>query len=189
MTEQEFTQAYWLHFNPDIRALKDMEFASPERQARAVELAKLYPIDGEIHAIGMNPYYTTTLRKLYGYTWVPSYLQDPIILAPGIYVPETLSGKFKPYDPNNPPVGSIKVSLDLQDYPPYTPVAPPAPIPGVTAEPWWERAFGPGQYAVRVGDVSPNNTKWSGPQGTFWKHLSVGFAGMINAYWSNVEVV
>jgi hypothetical protein len=46
----------------------------------------------------------TAARESYGYTWVPSALQQPVAAAPGI-----TGGGITPYDPKNPPSGSIQV--------------------------------------------------------------------------------
>jgi hypothetical protein len=47
---------------------------------------------------------TTQLRQGFGYTWVPSAMQQPVAAAPGI-----VGAGITPYDPNHPPPGSISV--------------------------------------------------------------------------------
>ena len=98
------------------------------RQATALALAQSgLVIDGWIDAAGADPYFTMLWRKNNGYTWYPSILQ------PGVAT--TVKGAIVPgyatYDPSNPPPGSILVSTNLSDYPPFA-VAPPVIIPPET---------------------------------------------------------
>jgi len=67
--------------------------------------AEGYKIDAPIMAWGWDPSSTMALRQEFGYTWVPSGYQSPIQEAPGMQLPG-----LTPYDPNNPPAGSIAVS-------------------------------------------------------------------------------
>ena len=85
-------------------------------------------IDAPIDAFGGDPYTLMLERTQYGYTWVPLALVAPITLAPGLSFPGVPT-----YDPSPPfPPGSIKVSLDLKDYPPFPVVVkPPALVPFV----------------------------------------------------------
>ena len=55
-------------------------------------------------AWGWDAAKTIEMRKMFGYTWVPSALQQPVTAAPGVTGPG-----ITPYDPDHPPVGSIKV--------------------------------------------------------------------------------
>lgn len=114
---------YWAHQPPELHEL--FELPSDKRQDRAVELAlKGFTVDGPIMVYGWGPFQTMSLRMLYGFTWVPSLLGQPVKIAPGLGSP----GNLPPYDPKNPPAGSIKVSLDPVDYPPFAlPEKPPAP--------------------------------------------------------------
>jgi hypothetical protein len=67
---------------------------------------------------GYDPYKMMEMRKVAGYTWVPSLGQPNINILPGL----TMAG-VTPYDPSNPPAGSIKVSTDfakgLEDTSPF----------------------------------------------------------------------
>jgi hypothetical protein len=85
-------------------------------------------IDAPIDAFAGDPYITMFERQQYGYTWVPSALAAPITLAPGLTFPGVPS-----YNANPPyPPGSIVVSTNLADYPPFeAPVIPPAAVPYV----------------------------------------------------------
>lgn len=122
--EQIFNDAYWLHQPPVVRGVDAVRGVVDS--SKAVDLAaKGYVIDTAIMIWGWSPYKTMLLRQQYGYTWVPSALQPPVLIIPGIGVPGMM-----PYDPFNPPKGSIKVSLDPKDYPPFdppAPIKPPAP--------------------------------------------------------------
>jgi hypothetical protein len=66
--------------------------------------AEGYDIDVPIMVYGWDPAKITAARESYGYTWVPSALQQPIAEAPGISTPGATA-----YDPKNPPAGSIAV--------------------------------------------------------------------------------
>jgi hypothetical protein len=76
----------------------------PDRVAAATELAQQgYTIDVPIMAYGWDPQVTTEARQSMGYTWVPSALQQPVDVQPGI----TYAGQA--YNAANPPPGSIPV--------------------------------------------------------------------------------
>ena len=75
---------------------------------------------------GWDAFLTMTMRVQFGYTWVPSALQPPVSIAPGIAQPGVVS-----YDPLHAPPGSIKVSTNIVDYPPFNP--PPQPQPQTPA--------------------------------------------------------
>lgn len=104
----------------------DGSYTAPTRLDVAYGLATQGAvIDPWIDARGMDPYLAMELWTAQGFTWVPNALQAGITIAPGLGVPGQAS-----YDPANPPPGSIKVSLNLLDYPQFNPprpvVAPPA---------------------------------------------------------------
>jgi hypothetical protein len=76
-----------------------------ERSQLAAQLsAQGYSIDVPIMVYGWDPAKITAARESYGYTWVPSAMQNPVAEAPGISTP---GGNL--YDPNKPPAGSIAV--------------------------------------------------------------------------------
>jgi hypothetical protein len=66
--------------------------------------AEGYNIDVPIMVYGWDPAKITAARESYGYTWVPSALQQPVEEAPGISTPGATA-----YNANNPPAGSIAV--------------------------------------------------------------------------------
>lgn len=128
--QKSFNEIYWNSFAPAVRALRLMEPEGPSmldpngRTETAITLAqKGYHIDYDIHVLNDDPYMTMTLRQNYGYTWVPCLLMPPVQMVPGVTSPGMIA-----YDPNNPPSGAIKVSLDTNDYPAYDPPAPPIVI-------------------------------------------------------------
>ena len=85
-----------------LRGIQDLG----ERQALGEQLANEgYSIDVPIMVWGWDAGKVTAARESYGYTWVPSALQQPLSAAPGVTGPG-----ITPYDPNNPPSGSIQVS-------------------------------------------------------------------------------
>ena len=63
------------------------------------------PPDNAIDNWGWDPYKTMQARRQYGYTWVPNMHQNPVAIAPGLSMPGTA-----PYNPTQPPEGSITVS-------------------------------------------------------------------------------
>ena len=79
------------------------------RNALAQQLSEEgYTIDRAIMVWGWDPVQTMQTRKMYGYSWVPSFNQSSVSAAPGFALPgET------PYDPGNPPPGSIAVNTNF----------------------------------------------------------------------------
>lgn len=100
--------AYWSRQPEEVRQLRDIKNFR-EREALAAQLAqKGYTIDVPIMVWGSDPLRVMLLRRLYGYTWVPSALQPPIAAAPGVEFPS-----LPPYDATRPPAGSIPVDLSF----------------------------------------------------------------------------
>ena len=100
----DFNQAYWASQPPEIRGLPGIA-DSQERASRGAELAsKGFVIDVPIMVWGWDPYKITAARQSYGYTWVPSAMQDNLVAAPGV----SMNG-VTPYDPKSAPAGSIAV--------------------------------------------------------------------------------
>jgi hypothetical protein len=150
-TQAAFDQAYWLAQPPVVQALQSIsDFQT--RLAAAMQLAtEGYTIDVPIMAWNWDAYLVMLQRQQYGYTWVPSALMTPVTLAPGITQPGAIS-----YNPNDPPPGAIKVSLNLADYPPFTPAVVPPPV--VPATSLVGIAEGAGYYQA-TGNILPNGTK------------------------------
>jgi len=126
-----FNALYYASKPPAVAALKDIG-DDGKRVAAANALAiQGYVIDLQIDGLGDDPFWYMTFRKENGYTWWPSALQPPISELPG------LAGfpGVTPYDPLHPPPGSIKVSIDPADYPPFNPPKPVVPPPAETASP------------------------------------------------------
>jgi hypothetical protein len=96
--------AYWAKQPAAVQQLREIDDPD-QRKAQATQLAgEGYTIDVPIMVWGFDAGKTTALRQQYGYTWVPSALQNPVELAPGLTMPTMAS-----YDPNHPPAGSIIV--------------------------------------------------------------------------------
>lgn len=120
---KQFNDAYWLHQPKEVRVLRDIP--DVEKSAQVVQdLALKYLIDLPIMVWGWDPYKVMLMRESYGYTWVNSAGQPPPRVAPRTDFPNDIG--IKPYDPNNPPPGSIKVSTKISDYPPVDPPSAPA---------------------------------------------------------------
>ncbi len=101
---QSFDDAYWAAQPTAVQALRNMDNYDQRSQLAAQLSAQGYNIDVPIMVYGWDPAKITAARESYGYTWVPSAMQNPVAEAPGIATPGG-----KPYDPNNPPAGSIAV--------------------------------------------------------------------------------
>jgi len=99
-----FDNSYWAQQPAAVQPLRTMP--SEERAAYAHQLASEgYTIDVPIMVWGWDPSLVTSMRQADGYTWVPSAMQNPVEVAPGLGAIANLT----PYDPNSPPPGSITV--------------------------------------------------------------------------------
>lgn len=195
--ENQFDDAYWLSQPPEVRALRGTQPTQAQqaggasgwypmdndlRRDRAIQLAiKGYKIDTQIMVWGWDPFKVQSLRLSFGYKWVPNALQPPVQAAPGLGGPG-----ITPYDPNNPPGGAIKVSLDLDDYPPFDPPMKEAPagvaiIPG---SPIGMQTLGNLYYSV-PGDPFLDGMKFTEVRGVFLKHVTVTPFGR-SPYWEKL---
>lgn len=96
--------AYWAKQPAPVQQLREIDDPD-QRKALATQLAAQgYSIDVPIMVWGFDAGKTMALRQQYGYAWVPSALQQPIELAPGLSFPNMPS-----YNPANPPPGSILI--------------------------------------------------------------------------------
>ena len=99
-----FDNAYWAQQPAAVQPLRTMP--DSQRSAYAQQLAADgYKIDVPIMVWGWDPSIVTSMRQADGYTWVPSGLQNPVEMAPGLGA----IGNLTAYDPKNPPAGSIAV--------------------------------------------------------------------------------
>jgi hypothetical protein len=100
-----FDNAYWAQQPAAVQALQTMQ--NPEERAEYAEqlASEGYTIDVPIMVWGWDPAIVTSLRQADGYTWVPSALQNPVEMAPGL----GSMGNLAAYNPNDPPAGSIAV--------------------------------------------------------------------------------
>jgi hypothetical protein len=174
-TQQTFDATYWAAQQPEVAALPGI--ADPTARAnRAAALAmKGFTIDVPIQVWGWDPFLVMQMRSQFGYTWVPSALQPPVSIAPGISQPGVVS-----YDPLHPPLGSIKVSLNLPDYPAIAPVVA-VTAPGAPTDPVGQESLG-NIYLSVVGDTYQDGATFTDTRGSFLKHLIVTPFGK-NAYW------
>jgi len=109
-TQQPYTgdpedNAYWASQPSAVQQLRYITDPGQRAATGAQLAAEGYTVDVPIMIWGWDPAKTMALRKEFGYTWVPSALQQPISEAPGINIPG-----LTPYDPSNPPPGSIQVT-------------------------------------------------------------------------------
>lgn len=176
---QELTNdIYWASQPPEIQALRSLPDASDARAKAAEDLAKNgFRIDVPIMVWAWDAFKVMKLRSDFGYTWVPSALMPPVTLAPGL----AMAGNV-PYDPNAPPPGSIKVSTDSKDFPPFVEPVKPKPVTeGPVVGP---QSIG-NLYLTTVGDKSPADTVITEPRGKFVKRVRVGPFGAW-AYWEKL---
>lgn len=101
--QQSFDNTYWANQPTAVQALRGMTNEDQRMQLADQLQQQGYAIDVPIMVWGWDPSITTSMRQSYGYTWVPALGQAPIQMAPG------LTGMGQPYNPNNPPPGSIIV--------------------------------------------------------------------------------
>ena len=121
---KQFDEAYWLSFPPEVQALKGMTDPN-ERLLRAIELSlKGLNIDPEIQAGDCTPSHTMYNRTMQGYVWYWAVGGKPT-LPPGVGQPQSDRDW---YDPNNPPNRSVKVSMKIEDFPPYNQKPPEGPV-------------------------------------------------------------
>jgi hypothetical protein len=96
--------AYWSAQPAAVQQLRGIDNLD-ERKQLGEQLAKEgYTIDVPIMVWGWDAGKVTAARESYGYTWVPSALQQQVSAAPGV-----TGGGVVPYDSTNPPAGSIQV--------------------------------------------------------------------------------
>jgi len=190
MTASEFNDIYWAA-QPDVvrETMKPLVIQFNHGQVTlddvykaANELAEAhYIIDRWIMVWGMDPYPAMLSRVQQGYTWYPSLLQPVPVLGPGVLYPNV-----PPYDPNNPPAGSVKISIDPKDFPPTHPPKPPEIPAAIPAQPMFTIPQGPGRFSVLPGDSSPDGTVYDGPEGKFVKKVIASPFGSW-AWWEAVK--
>lgn len=127
-----FDETYRASLDPRVAALLDLDPTDlTTRMTKAAGLAaEGLIIDVPIQVWGWDAYVTMNLRKIDGFTWVPSALQPSVGYS--IHVesgPGADNPPYIPYDPTKPPAGSIRVSTDPADFPPFAAPAPAPPAP------------------------------------------------------------
>lgn len=176
--QTEFDQAYWASQPPEVRALPCIEDQGARAQRAADLAAKGFVIDVPVMVWSWDAYLVMKMRSEFGYTWVPAALQTPVSIAPGTAAPGAV-----PYDPAHPPSGSIRVSTNPADYPPFNPPSPP-PSPAATNDPVGLQSIGALYYSV-PGETFPDGAKFTDSRGTFLKHVVITPFGRTN-YWEKV---
>ncbi len=96
--------AYWAEQPAAVQQLREIDDLDQRKQLGEQLASAGYNIDVPIMVWGWDAAKVMAARQSYGYTWVPSALQQPVSAAPGITGPG-----MTPYDPKNPPKGSIEV--------------------------------------------------------------------------------
>lgn len=181
MSDQSvFDSAYKLSQPTEVQALMASQDDFEARETRAAELAtKGFTIDVPIMVWQWDPYLVMKMRKDYGYTWVPAALQPNVSIAPNVSQPGTVA-----YDPDHAPAGSIKVSTDPADFPPFV-----MPVHLNVEQPTTD-LVGPQSvgslYLTVVGDSSPDGKDFTDARGEFVKHVVLTPFGR-NAWWTLVK--
>jgi hypothetical protein len=175
-----FDKLYYASLWPEVAALVKLQPSSDERVAGATRLARAgATIDHAIMVDGWDPFVVMTARVQYNMPWVPSLLQSPLGAPNGIALPGvgTQPGQTA-YDPKRPPIGSIKVSLDSDAYPPFAPVVAPPPVIKPTSAVGLDEGFGYFGASVLArelydtGQLSDGQDYTSDPRGTFVFHAT-----------------
>lgn len=173
----EWAKHYWLSKPPEVRRLDpNVTNTEAERQIIAVECAdKGHIVDVPIMVFGAHPYHTMLIRQGLGFTWVPSALQAPVNVAPGLQFPGEV-----PYDPDKPPQGSIKVSVDPKDYPPFNP--PVVQLPPNTVAVGAYTGLLNRYFSLPAGIGLPNGHSLSQDGGTFVKRVQANAIGTFHYF-------
>jgi hypothetical protein len=188
----DFDAAYWKAQPPPVQALQNIA-GQTQRQTAAQALAQNGQIiDLVIMVWGWEPWKVMMLRQNFGYTWVPNMVQPNVTAAPGVTGPNIV-----PYDPANPPPGSIKVSTNLADYPPYGPPAPPpAPPQSLPSNAFltpdgYVAIVGPtsggGIFPALAGDNVPYGQTVKDPDGhQYMRHFAQLFGGAFENWYTQL---
>jgi len=172
--QQIFLKAYIASKPPAIRALWDA-VDDAARQTLAGQLrSQGYILDLQIDAWGWDPWTIMIVRLADGITWVYPMGQGPFTPVAGAQ-----SGP--------PPPGTIKVSTDLAEYPPFD-KAPSVAVP-IIFQPTnpigrLELAYGQPQgigdiYATVLGDATRLGGIYSDARGTFVKEALAEMIGVV----------
>ena len=107
-THTGFNADYWANQPEPVRQLEYMTDSKAREDLARQLVAEGYPIDWYIQVWGNDPEKTMRHRSEGGMTWVPEASQKDLLnnwVGPGLNFP----GRA-PYDPANPPAGSIPVT-------------------------------------------------------------------------------
>lgn len=176
--QEIFDAAYYASLDPAVAGLLSIQDFSARETDAATLAAQGKVVDVPINVWGWDPYLVMKNRQAYGFTWVPSALQPNIAIAPGVSQPGTV-----PYDPNNPPAGSIRVSTNPADFPPFNP-PPVVPLPTPNSDPVGIQSLGT-LYLSTPGETFPDGAKFTDARGTFVKHVTFTPFGRTN-YWEKI---
>lgn len=165
---------YWASQPDEVAALRGMDPTA--RPGAAMDLAlKGFAIDLAIHAWAWDPVLVMAIRKSMGMTWAPSALQPQAFpISNGLNLPV--------YDPNKPPAGSIKVSVDAPDYPPFHKPQPATVVvqhivgPFVGPDGQGNKVFSYGPLAKATDFKTGDEVTQDGV--TYVAHVSMGLMGV-----------
>lgn len=107
----DFDNAYWLHQAPAVRALRTTDDINTRRMMATVLAQEGMLIDTSIMVFAWDPGKIMAARIAMGYKTVTAVGFPNVVIAPGVNQGGNIGT-------NNP--GQIKVSLDFDDYQPFT---------------------------------------------------------------------
>lgn len=173
-----FSDTYWAAQPPQVQAARGQSDATVW-QALALEG---FVIDVPIMVWNWDAQTVMQIRQNDGLTWVPSALQ------PGIgFLPTGGNAPYNPYDPTKPPAGSIKVSVNPADYPPFfAPVPPPPPVNNLVGPLAFGNLYQPGPAAVVNGVAQVTDGQQVTQEGVnFTAHVAHGLMGISVSFTKN----
>jgi hypothetical protein len=174
-----FDAAYWASQPDAVRSAFQSGTGTNLANTATTLATQGYSIDVPIMVWGWDPWFVMNYRQSMGFTWVPSALQPNICAAPGLTTPSCPT----PYDPNHPPAGSIKVSININDYPPFDPPVVTPANPTVT-DFVGNLSYGC-VYLALPGDPANDGATTTDTRGTFTKHKVAGLFGYSTWYTLN----
>lgn len=162
-TNQIFDDAYWAHQPPEVRKLRAIEIEADRVALAQALILRGFIIDTQPMVWLWDPYKVMLMRSGQGLTWVPSLAQANLPV-----IPTGFTAGVPAYDPLHPPLGSIRTSLNLADFPPFDPPAAPTPPPALSS--YVGHDMGSGVFASVPDDPTGDGIKVTEPRGTFICH-------------------
>lgn len=175
--QTDFNTAYRASLAPKLQ-----NFPFSENEAALLALEG-YLVDVPIMVDNWDPWTTMKAREAFGMTWVPSALQKPLGAVDGYTLPGVppLQGTAQIAYPSVAPAGTIHISSNVSDYPPFsTPKPRPTPVPS-DIDPVGSQSFG-SIYLTISGFQPTDGQQFTDARGTFTAHVKATPFGF-SSYW------